>query len=194
MMRSMKEANKTPSHLLYRVIFKQRRTHKLLTGRKKLAIQQHLTIPKRENTTYLRRERSSICSREAVLPEDVGYQYQVPLDERFPGKTITGHARPAFKPSAKSQTIPMPKRLPSKGMFDGALKRVDGDKGCNNQKSRYGRLCEVKHQIDRKLQRLSQLAENRTELPTGLDNLLNGLKHKLDQDSKEHTTPPKPKS
>jgi hypothetical protein len=129
MMRSMQEANKTPSHLVRRVIVKRRRIHKLLTGRKKLAIQQHLIIPSRENPTHLRRERSSTRLRGAVPPEDAESQYQLPLDETFPGKTTTEHARktdnrrsradhdrharPASKLSTKGQTFPTPKGLAS---------------------------------------------------------------------------------
>jgi hypothetical protein len=36
-------------------------------------------------------------------------------------------------------------------MFNEVLKRVDDDKGYSHQKSRYGRLREVKHQIDKEL-------------------------------------------
>jgi hypothetical protein len=36
-------------------------------------------------------------------------------------------------------------------MFEEVLKRVDDDKGYSQQKSRYGRLREVKHQIDKEL-------------------------------------------
>ena len=131
MMRSVKEANKTPSHLVRRVIVKPRRIHKLLTGRKKLAIQQHPIIPSRENPNHLRRERSSIRLRKAVPPGDAGNQYQLPLDETFPGKTTTEHARktdngrsradhdrharPASKLSTKGQTFPSPKGPPSEG-------------------------------------------------------------------------------
>jgi hypothetical protein len=78
--------------LVRRVTVKHRRIHKLLKGRKKLAIQRHLIIPKRENPTYLRRERSSIRLREAVLPENAGNRYQVSLDRRFLRKTTTEHA------------------------------------------------------------------------------------------------------
>jgi len=82
-----------PSHLVRRVIVKPRRIHKLLTGRKKLAIQQHSIIPSRENPTHLRRERSLIRLRGAVPPEGAGSQYQLPLDETFPGKTTTEHTQ-----------------------------------------------------------------------------------------------------
>lgn len=120
-----------PSRLVRRVIVKPRRIHKLLTGRKNLAIQQHLIVPSRENSTHLRRERSSIRLRGAVPPEDAGSQYQLPLDEIFPGKTTTEHARktdnrrsradhgrhvrPASKLSTKGQTFPTPKGLPNEG-------------------------------------------------------------------------------
>src|SRR5271156_3225052 len=80
MMRFVKEANKTPSHLVRRAIVKRRRIHKLLTGRKKLAIQQHLIIPSRENPTHLRRERSSTRLRGAVPPEDA--ESPVPITSR----------------------------------------------------------------------------------------------------------------
>jgi hypothetical protein len=101
--------------LVRRVTVKHRRIHKLLKGRKKLAIQRHLIIPKRENPTYLRRERSLIRLREAVLPENAGNRYQVSLDRRFLRKTTTEHARPASKLSAKNQTFLMLKRSPSEG-------------------------------------------------------------------------------
>jgi hypothetical protein len=89
MTRSMKEANRTQSHFVCWVIIKHRRIHKLLTDRKKLAIQQHPIIPRRENPTHLRRGRSSIRLGEAVPPEDARNQYQVPLDETFLRTTAT---------------------------------------------------------------------------------------------------------
>ena len=56
---SMKEANKTPSHLVRQVIVKPRRIHKLLTGGKKLEIQQHPIIPSRENPTHLKMQETN---------------------------------------------------------------------------------------------------------------------------------------